>query len=1077
LFATGLGVGGLVATGFVPPDGAGPLAATWFIAVAVGVLSLAPALVLAQQDGGWPHGRHRARALALWEVLIGLAGLVLWLRMPIVLGVGVPVVMVLAVWSALRLPPAVTFTGLAVLAGTLVSGTVLAMLDQPRLVRAEALVLLQAVLAVGLLGALMATPFGTFGARASALAAAPDTVSLLTRRLRWYPVLLALLIIGVTGIGIIVLYRTALEEQQAHLADRAQTVADLGGSVAAFNQRHGTAYPGGWRAATLAQIAGALGPLQGDVEMTVAERSGDWIRFLLVQRGPEGRVPVPDLPLGSPLAAPMNAALQGRSGSMTSQDYRGRMVIAAFRPIAGMDMGLVVKKDLQAVRRPFLHAGFALALTTLAFVFLSALGATRLARPAIDALIAGERRYRVLVESHGDLICRNTPDGTLLFANTAYCRHFGIDPDAVEGTSLLRFVPEPFRQKTLDHFRSFTPDRPKRVQEHAVTLPDGTESWMEWTNTAIFDDDGKAVEFVGIGRDTTERRLTEQQLRLQAAAMDAAANAFFITNRKGQFEWVNAAFTTLSGYTLEEVVGHTPRILNSGLHGADFYDHMWTTILDGQAWKGIITNRCKDGRRYVVEQTITPITDDRGRLTHFVAVQEDISQHIAARDRMHHMATHDILTNLPNRLLFAEHLMTAHRSLKRDGRPFAVHYLDLDHFKTVNDTYGHSVGDDLLVAVARRLTNLVRETDTVARFGGDEFAVLQTGLAHPRDAAELAQRIIEALARPFELGNTMVHTGTSVGIAVCDSDATDAEDLVEYADLALFQSKADGRGRLTFHESAMSEVLQARVALARDLAVAVRTDSLHLAFQPVVDVRTGRVTGLEALCRWTHPDLGEIPPEEFVALAEEMGHILPLGERVLSMACRQGVIWLVSGLLPDRLSVNVSAIQLNTPSFAGTVADILEDTGFPADRLEMELAENVFMERSAVYMESMRTLAAMGVRFAIDDFGVGYSSITYLKELPVNAVKIAQVFIPDMDSDATDQAIVEAIVHMARSLGLRCVAEGVETASQLTLLAGLDCDEVQGFHVCPPQPAAEVKAFLQAERHPATAGTATLMHG
>lgn len=433
-----------------------------------------------------------------------------------------------------------------------------------------------------------------------------------------------------------------------------------------------------------------------------------------------------------------------------------------------------------------------------------------------------------------------------------------------------------------------------------------------------------------------------------------------------------------------------------------------------------------------------------------------------AEQEITHLARTDPLTGLPNRRVFVEALQQAIDRMSRGDKGFAVHYLDLDHFKDVNDTLGHMLGDELLKAVADRLRSTIRDTDVVARFGGDEFSVLQTDIETPADAAALAAKLIEAIARPFLLGGNTVQSGTSIGIAVSEAGRTDSETILSHADLALYRAKSQGRGAYRYFTEGMDQEVRARVELAGELRDAIATQQLFLEYQPQVEIETGRISGLEALVRWRHPQKGLLSPAHFVQVAENSGLIEGLGRLITDQACRQMKHWVDAGIAPETIAVNVSAVQLRSPLvLEREIMSILRETKLSPNRLEIELTETALMEKSNMQLEVLRRLRAVGIKLAIDDFGTGFSSLDYLRQLRVDRIKIAQVFMTDIAAKENDAIIVRATVALAHALRMRVIAEGVETREQVGLLRKWNCEHAQGFYYSRPLPADAVTELLR----------------
>jgi diguanylate cyclase (GGDEF)-like protein/PAS domain S-box-containing protein len=569
-----------------------------------------------------------------------------------------------------------------------------------------------------------------------------------------------------------------------------------------------------------------------------------------------------------------------------------------------------------------------------------------------------------------------------------------------------------------------------------------------------------------------ESRATAADLRVAATAFESL-EGMSITDAEGTILRVNRAFTTITGFSAKEAVGGTHRILKSGRHDEDFYAAMWQSLLAEGTWQGEIWNRRKNGEAYPEWLSITAVRGPGGRVTNYVGTFSDITVRKEAEDEIRQLAFFDHLTRLPNRRLMLDRLAQALASSARHGRHGALMLIDLDNFKTLNDTLGHAVGDQLLIEVAARLKACVREGDTVARLGGDEFVVILEDLdesAHAAVQAEyVAYKIQTQLGRPYQLDVTLDadspgvrnhHCTSSTGISMFLGNATGVDELMKRADTAMYQAKAAGRNTLCFFDPAMQDAVKSRADMEVDLRKAVFEDQLVLYYQAQVD-STGRVIGAEALVRWQHPERGLVPPGEFIPLAEETGLILPLGHWVLHQACTRLAAWAAQ---PEKahltVAVNVSARQFSLPTLVDEVLALIEHTGAPPQKLKLELTESLLLENTEDIIAKMIALKARGVGFAMDDFGTGYSSLSYLKRLPLDQLKIDQSFVQDIISDSNDAAIARTIVALGQSLGLSVIAEGVETAGQRDLLEGSGCHAYQGYFFSRPLPLEAFEDFV-----------------
>lgn len=555
----------------------------------------------------------------------------------------------------------------------------------------------------------------------------------------------------------------------------------------------------------------------------------------------------------------------------------------------------------------------------------------------------------------------------------------------------------------------------------------------------------------------------QQQLRLQGTALATAANGVFITDRSGRIQWANDAFTHMSGYALGEVIGQTPRLLKSGRQRAAFYEDLWRTITAGRPWRGEVVERHKDGRLYTVAQTITPLLDETGQVTHFVAIHEDITAAKEAEARIAYLAQHDSLTGLPNRLLLRDRLRLALPQARRRGNLVAFLFLDLDRFKVINDTLGHYQGDLLLKEVSKCLRRCVREGDTVIRQGGDEFIVILPDLKSANNAAPVAQKILTALARPFQLEKHQVFTSASIGIALFPSDGEDAETLLKFADTAMYRAKQQGGNTYQFFTAEMQAQAQQRMETERAIRVALDRHEFVVYYQPVVDLATGAITGLEALVRRQGSSGETALPASFIPIAEETGLILPLGHWVLHHACAQVRVWNQGRRVPLRLAVNLSVRQFRQEALATEVKQVLEETGLAPQCLSLEITESILLHDTESTQRTLLALKSLGVRLSIDDFGTGFSSLSYLKRFPLDTLKIDQSFVDGLGTDPDDTAIVAAILGMAAALKLGVIAEGIEQEVQRSYLREHGCQEAQGYLFWRPLPAEEMTRVLAEE--------------
>lgn len=579
-------------------------------------------------------------------------------------------------------------------------------------------------------------------------------------------------------------------------------------------------------------------------------------------------------------------------------------------------------------------------------------------------------------------------------------------------------------------FRTFESESPRYLETHAKRAESGS---------------GQGGRVVGIIRDVTQRHRYEEQLRQSSAVFDTTAEAIAITDEQRRTLAVNRAFTRITGWEEDDLRGQDPDEILQASPGLPRYaEHLG---LEGSGfWHGEVRCRKRDGSVFPAWQSVSAVRDGKGRLTHYVTAFSDVSAIYDVQQQLSHLAHHDPLTGLPNRLLFDDRLEYAMEQALRNDQRCLVLFVDLDGFKVINDTLGHSVGDELLKVVADRLRGVLRSSDTVARLGGDEFVVL-TGVSYPEYATQLAVKILEQLRQPVALAGEVLSVTGSLGIAVFPDNGADRQQLMRAADMAMYTAKAEGRNRFHFYAADMSDRASERMYIEQGLRRAIVSDSLAVHYQPRVDLRTRRTVGVEALVRWPHPERGLIMPTSFIAIAEESGVIQALGRWVLERACREMLGCVQEAQArgdPFLVAVNVSARQFLASDFIPELEAVLRETGFPAHALELEITESTLQatERSMAVLDALKKL---GVEVAIDDFGTGYSSLSMLRDLPIDRLKIDRSFITGLPEDSGQRAIVEAIVALSRALGMAVTVEGIERPEQTDLLRHLGCDEAQGF--------------------------------
>jgi diguanylate cyclase (GGDEF)-like protein/PAS domain S-box-containing protein len=549
----------------------------------------------------------------------------------------------------------------------------------------------------------------------------------------------------------------------------------------------------------------------------------------------------------------------------------------------------------------------------------------------------------------------------------------------------------------------------------------------------------------------------EERLRQSAVVFENSLEGVIITDASTRILSINNAFTRITGYTEAEVLGQKPAILHSGRHPQSFYDDMWETLRTSHHWKGEIWNRRKNGETYPQLLTITSIFDKQGNLVNYVAVFSDLSALKASQQALEHQAHYDALTGLPNKLLFEARVLHRLEQLDTYTGHLAILFLDLDHFKNVNDSLGHLAGDHLLVCACERLKQCIRRDDTLARLGGDEFIILMENIQQVQESALMAEKLIQQFEAPFHIAGQDVYISVSIGISLAPQNGQSYDLLIRNADTAMYRAKAEGRNTYQYYSKEMTSLAFERLSFESMMRQALSSGGFFLAYQPQYCLHNEHLIGYEALLRWQHPTQGMIMPDKFIPIAEESGIIISLGEWVINEACNAGSALLKSGHVFERMAVNVSVPQLSKGNFSNKVQSILRTTGFPAHKLEIEITESFLMGNEFQAEKVLAELRNMGVSISIDDFGTGYSSLSYLKKLPIDKLKIDRSFIQHLPGTSEDKAIVQAVIALGKALNLEVIAEGVETPSQRDFLISEHCDAVQGYLFARP---VELKALL-----------------
>lgn len=672
-----------------------------------------------------------------------------------------------------------------------------------------------------------------------------------------------------------------------------------------------------------------------------------------------------------------------------------------------------------------------------------------------------QERLRQLMNTIPDLVFFKDREGRFVDCNQAFANCVGRTIEEVIGKVESDFVSQEQANILRARDQEVIASGSSICNEEWVTHHDGRRVLMEACKSPMLDHTGACIGVVAVVRDISERKLAEKQLRLAASVFQFAHDGIYITDADAVILEINRAFEEITGYHRNEVVGKRADILTSGKHPPEFFAEMWDTLHRDGYWTGEIWNRRKDGELLAEMLTISAVRNEAGTTTHYVCVATDITALKLSQGQMERLAYFDALTQLPNRSLFTDRFRIALAQSERSGELLAVGYLDLDGFKPVNDRYGHAVGDQLLQEVARRMDRCVRSGDTASRIGGDEFALLITGLRSEEESEMAVARLLASLSEPYLIEDHAISITASVGYTLFPYDDGDADALLRHADQAMYEAKQGGRNRYIRFDSEHDRRTLEQKEMLRRVEVGLADGEFELYYQPKVNMRRGTVVGVEALIRWNHPQLGLLYPHDFLPLTENIELAVDIGNWVLKEALRQAVEWHQHGLILP-VSVNISPRHLQDVDFVGHLKSLFERyPDLSANHLELEILESTAFEDVALVSEVIRECAELGVTFALDDFGTGYSTLIYLRHLPAQVLKVDQTFVRDMTHDMESFAIVESVIGLAAAFKRRLVAEGVETPAQGQMLLQLGCEVAQGYGIAEPMPAALMAEWIK----------------
>ncbi len=678
-----------------------------------------------------------------------------------------------------------------------------------------------------------------------------------------------------------------------------------------------------------------------------------------------------------------------------------------------------------------------------------------------EKLFQGLPNPAFIVDAQGNIVQQNIQAMTLT----------GFDKEELMGMPFINLIPIDQHQTYADSLKALSQekisDHSSRISEYLLVTKDCQEIPIEIATT-IVEQDGEKLTILNIWDISKSKKILneikerESMLKLAGKVFDYSAEAIIVTDAERKILKVNPAFEKITHFTQSEVMGRRPEeFLKSHRHEKAFYQSLWKQLSATGMWRGEIWDKRKSGEVFPTMQTMSVVTNEKGEITQYIDLLSDITDKKEQEEYIQNLAHYDQLTGLPNRALFLDRLNQAINRSKRSKKPMALLFIDLDRFKYVNDTLGHDAGDKLLEQIAKRLKKTIREQDTVSRLGGDEFTMILEEMSQVDDHCVVTSKIIAELGKPMNIAGHDVVIGASIGVSLCPMHGDQSETLIKSADTAMYHAKERGRNQAMVYEEAMSQVASDKFHLENMLRKALEKQELTLHYQPQIDINHPVVRGCEALVRWEHPEKGLVSPIEFISLAEETGLIIPMGEWVLRTAIKTAKRWADEGLSQLSVAVNVSGKQITNGNFCHLVEAILRENDFSPAHLELEITESAIIENPALAIRELNQLRELGINISLDDFGTGYSSLSYLKKLPVTKVKIDRSFVRDVNFDKDDEEIVNAIIAMTRTLGLKVIAEGVETEDQIAFIQRSKCDDVQGYFYSRPLPEDEFVAFVR----------------
>ncbi len=675
-------------------------------------------------------------------------------------------------------------------------------------------------------------------------------------------------------------------------------------------------------------------------------------------------------------------------------------------------------------------------------------------------LIKAKNEWKSIIDNMVNVFIQTDKDGVIIKASPSIKNILGYSADEVIGKNIKTFWANKEKAKILrENFFKYR-KVPKEIVEKFIHK-DGTILDLEIFINLRFDNFGRYIGSDNIARDVTELKKSQKALEIYENVIKNTSEGVMITDKNNRIVFINKAFCSITNFGEKDVIGKNPSILKSGIHTKKFYKNMWKSLEDTGHWKGEIWNKHKDGTIFPELLSINTLKNKNKEIENYIAIFTDISEIKKSEAKIRNIAMHDSLTGLPNRTMMSNMISHSLKSAKRQNELMAIMFIDLDNFKTINDNYGHKEGDNILVETAKRLKKILREEDIVYRFGGDEFIITLEHIKNSEDIAKIAQKLNQSIQMPYQTNNYTFYISCSIGIAIYPNDALTPDELIKNADAAMYQAKNRGKNRYSFYSQELGKQIQEELQIENLLRESIENNEFEIYYQPKIDTKTFHIVGLEALLRWNSSKNGMLSPTKFIPIAEKTGLIIPLGNWIVLEACNQIKKWHDKKLYDGNISVNISGVQLNNKNLVNSIKNALKESNLSPCYLDLEVTESVLMNDVKRWIITLEQIRDIGIDISIDDFGTGYSSLSYLRELPVDELKIDKSFIDDIPYDQDACAIVKSIISLAKTLGYKTVAEGVEKEEQQKYLLENNCDIIQGYYYSKPLPKEEMENFLK----------------